>query len=128
MLVKLLSGPDAGQTKHVPRSQEVDVLIGLGLLEILDDTPTPSKPHHQDTVISFVAVAEWSVCKHPINAEIHIVRKLGFETTWFTGEPDATKFPGCPAEVIAQFEAMTGKVAANEQATYAARSGGFWKR
>ena len=44
------------------------------------------------------------------------------------GEPDATKFPDCPAEVIAQFEAMTGQVKATEEATYAARPGGFWKR
>jgi hypothetical protein len=128
MLVKLLTGPDAGTQKHVPRSQEVDVLIGLGLLQVLDETPTPTKAHYTDTAIPFVQEAQWSVVKHPLNGLFHIVLVKGFENTWFTGAPDETKFPGCPAEVIQQFDQLTGNIRAQEEVNSAAKRGGFWQR
>jgi hypothetical protein len=44
MKVRILTGPHAGETQHVPRSQEIELQIKLGTIEVVPDPVIPPKP------------------------------------------------------------------------------------
>jgi hypothetical protein len=106
MRVKYISGPHAGEARHVDRSPIIDLLIEAGVLEHapqLVDAPSPAAP---------VRTTKWSVGKSVFNKPaISLITRLG-ETVPFDGPADraaaAYKSIGqeCPAEIIAQYAAV----------------------
>jgi hypothetical protein len=45
MKIRFLSGPNAGRVDHAPQSQETELLIKAGVVEIVTDTPKPLPVH-----------------------------------------------------------------------------------
>ena len=44
MKIRFLSGPNAGKIDHAPISQETDLLIKAGLVEVVHEEPAPPAP------------------------------------------------------------------------------------
>jgi hypothetical protein len=59
----------------------------------------------------------WSVVKHAVNGEILVQRKCGFETTLWDKPPKE-----CPADVAAEWRALTGQKSLRDRANDAVRA------
>jgi len=57
------------------------------------------------THVAFFPKPVWSVVKHPVNGEIHVVKKFSSETAWFQEPLPAD----CPGDVAALYREMVGK-------------------
>lgn len=67
------------------------------------------------TVVNPVPLT-WSVVKHAVNGEILVQKKEGFETCLWDKPPR-----DCPADVAAQWRAMTGNQSLRDKANAAVR-------
>jgi hypothetical protein len=116
MKIKYLSGPRAGQTEHVPNSQEFQVLAKAGIIEIV-----PYKDFRERLAAETAAQAatappattRWAVRENPVR----VPDKLPFqvlkilpsgETLYFAYPPD-----DAPPEIRKRFAQM---IANDEQA------------
>jgi hypothetical protein len=117
MLVTLHSGPFAGETRHVERSQTTILLMELGLIEEKIVAPPAA-----------ITESQWSVIRlpHSGNLAINCVRPSG-ETVFFTKPPASYKAglkhcdSNCPLEVLAEYARRFGtpEVAGNYEAMMA---------
>ena len=140
MKIEFLSGPRKGEIDHAPRGQQTQLLIDVGLIKVIDDTPEPRIPS-KDDVIPPMPPAGWELGLWGDERKPAIIRHDGFGgKTVYLGPPVERRWVEvregdvlgryvnvsveCPAEVLAKFHALAGNVkeaaAAREKADHEA--------
>lgn len=108
MLIKFMQGARAGQTQHVQRSPEVQLLLDSGLIEEVR-TPGPQVEDHgiplngtQHIIPPCVETVMWGIKPLPYSQDGKptIVKQFLSEFTWYAAPPKA-----CPTAVAEQFKA-----------------------
>lgn len=103
MKIKFLSGPRTGQIDHAPNTQEMQLLVKAGLIEIIpyrDFREMLSAEHNPSAKPPLV---EWGIIEATSeNSAGHaIIRKSGCETQYLSAAP-----PDCPSHIRERFEAL----------------------
>jgi hypothetical protein len=103
MKIKFLSGPRAGQFDHAPISQETDLLVKAGLIEVI-----PYKNYQErlaDTMSkpATASVVSWGVrhCLQPGESQPRravVIKTVNGEQTIYDAPP-----PNCPQDVVQKF-------------------------
>lgn len=93
-------GPRAGEVAHVPRSQEIQVLLTAGIIEEIPITDAERIPHKDDTPAPFYAVAEWGVMETTYDGPL-VVQKIGYETRRYSKPP-----VDCPEAVVRRWAVL----------------------
>jgi hypothetical protein len=93
MLVRFVSGPNAGQTRHVERNQTTQLLIDSGFVEVVQ----PAQQPEQAGAPTFKkpAAPEWKIGRlpHEGTAFLQLTTPVIGEVVRHTGSPDeATAF------------------------------------
>jgi hypothetical protein len=99
MKIKFLSGPRAGQTSHVPNSQEYQVMASAGLIEIVPMAPRGTSQWLEDMKERSAAFAEpqraaqvsWLVAKGSLTERYAITARCSranCSSFFFDGDPD----------------------------------------
>jgi hypothetical protein len=114
--IRFLSGPRKDQIDHAPRGQQTDLLIGAGLIEVLDEHDWPVAPGATDknhTVVPYFPETIWGFAYISTTRRPAIRKTSGCsETTTFANwdgyaKPkdvaDAAKKAGCPQDVIDRY-------------------------
>ena len=107
MKIKFLSGPRTGQFDHAPNTQETQLLVKAGIIEIIpwkDYRERLAATAAEQTAGTVVPVTvqhvEWGFLP-PGNSLFHvraIVKRTGSETIWFRTPPS-----DCPDSILKQF-------------------------
>jgi hypothetical protein len=100
MKVKFLSGPRAGETTHVERTAQNQMLIDCGFLEMIPDQPAPVS----NTPSFTIGRLPWSDL--PV-----LVGRVGQRTEFYDGPDPVAYFtrlnlPGLSEEMVAQFKQL----------------------
>lgn len=107
MLVRINRGPNFGQEVHMPVSQELNLAILLGDVEVVEQKPAASAP----PAASNPHAPCFFIGKGLQSGKIQLRMNIGAEEHFYTGpvEHAATAFGGGlrtpPADVIAKYEA-----------------------
>lgn len=118
-------GPKAGTIDHAPRTQEIQVLINAGIIEVVDDTPEPPSAAllAQHTIAPHVE-AGWRVENFQYGNERKLVivnhDAVGGRTVydgvpgprlvWSAEKQERVWEPSsCPASVVAEFLQLSGR-------------------
>jgi hypothetical protein len=110
MFVEFLApSPKAGLKEHVSREVAAS-LIAAGFAKAAQmtdvDRDALRQASHDDVVVPRVPVPTWTVIRHGLSGETLVVRKYGFQTWYFDGPPDLSKWPDCPETIAEEFERM----------------------
>lgn len=116
MKIRFLSGPRKNEIDHAPRGQQTDLLIGAGLIEVLDERDWPVGPAASDknhTVVPYFPEPVWGFVYIATTRRPAIRKTSGLsETMTFANwdgyanakdVADAAKKAGCPENVIQQY-------------------------
>lgn len=105
-------GPRAGETAHVPRSQEIQVLLNAGIIEevpLTDGERAEVVQSAGHTIPPNFSTPVWSVETSPHTGTLLVARRFRNETTLFDGPPDRKQWPDCPETLAAEFERQRSK-------------------
>jgi hypothetical protein len=94
MKIKFLSGPRAGQIDHAPISQETDLLVKAGIIEVIPYKNWQAQLQHneyirQASLPKVPVTAQWGI-KHSVcgtGPAVMVVKTLGVETTFYDAPP-----------------------------------------
>jgi hypothetical protein len=109
MKIRFLSGPRQGQTSHAPYSQQTQLLIAAGLIEVVDGP----KPRYGST--------EWMEEKQAVSRELNPPPRTEARVTWgikfgtFNKRPAITASCSNPICTHFRYEGPTFKVETNKK-------------
>src|SRR5438067_2196699 len=104
---------DAGKRYHED-TVVARTLVSMKYAKRLDD---PNEVPQGSTVIPCISTPQWAVVRHATNAEILVMRKYMFETTWWSNPPR-----DCPESVAAEWRAKTGQQSLRDKANAVVRN------